>query len=279
MNTTITNATGVDSAALCRAMRDAFSDYAIPLNLSLASFNFMMKQRGLDRGASRIATVDGQIAAIWLVSIRGGRSYLISSGTVPKFRGRGLATAIAKASLASLRSAGIGTFQTEVLVENTTAAGLYFKLGMHTHRDLSCYAITGPKPGTPGKPQISEIGWSDIAQETEALQDWLPSWQNSNDSIKAVADAVRCFCVKDDNRLNGYAVLVPNSGSLLQIGVHPDARRQGIGTSLINHAIAAAPNGQLRLVNVDASDDGFAQFVQSLPATQTQGQFALAMAL
>ncbi len=279
MNTTITDATGVDNAALCQAMADAFSDYAVPLNLSLASFNFMMKQRGLDPGASRIAVVDGQIAAIWLVSIRGGRSYLISSGTVPKYRGRGLATAIANASLAGLRAAGLGTFQTEVLVENTTAAGLYFKLGMHKHRDLSCYAITGPKPGAPATHQISEVGWSDVTQETEALLDWSPSWQNSNGSIDAIADAVRCFCVKDDNRLNGYAVLVPDSGSLLQIGVHPDARRQGIGTSLINHAIAAAPNGQLRLVNADASDDSFAQFMRSLPVKQTQGQFELAMAL
>ncbi|MBT5433435.1 MAG: hypothetical protein P8Q36_20145 [Alphaproteobacteria bacterium] len=75
---------------LCEAMIDAFSDYQLPLNLTLRSFQFMMVQRGLDLNASRVAVVDGSVAAIWLVAVRERNAYLISSGTRPRFRSKGL---------------------------------------------------------------------------------------------------------------------------------------------------------------------------------------------
>jgi len=276
-DTIITDANAVNMQDLCTAMASAFSDYAIPINLTLPTFSMMMKQRGLCPEASRIAIIDGQVAAIWLVSVRNDASYLISSGTVPDFRGRGLATALADASLHHLRQNAVVTFQTEVLVENTTAFGLYDKLGMKKHRELSCYIITGPKPSG-AAPEINEVPWSEITSATQSLQDCSPSWQNSAHSLAAIADDIRCFCTRNGTTLTGYAVLAPGSGTLHQIGVHPDARRQGIGTALINQALAAS-NRPLRLINVDAADTGFAEFVRTFPHEQTQGQFELLMPL
>lgn len=272
---TITDATTASTADLCAAMAQAFSDYTIPFNLTVPAFRFMMKQRGLSETASRIALIDGQIAAIWLVSVRANRSYLISSGTLPEHRGQGLATALAHAAIEGLRKDRIASFQTEVLVENKTAARLYSKLGMTKSRDLSCYTITGPTPHKPAA--ITDVSWANIAGETHALQDWPPSWQNSNASITAIASDARCFCTRNATTLTGYAVLVPDNGRLLQIGVRPDARRQGIGTALINHALNATPDGRLGLINADAADPGFAEFVRSFPCEQTQGQFELIM--
>ncbi|MFG5381721.1 GNAT family N-acetyltransferase [Yoonia sp. R2-816] len=278
-DTIITDAASASTEDLCAAMASAFSDYAIPINLTVPTFRFIMKQRGYSPDASRIAIINGQIAAIWLVSVRGEASYLISSGTVPQHRGRGLAKDLAHSALEGLQRRGTMTFQTEVLVENTTAARLYRKLGMRKRRDLSCYTLTGPQPAKENLPPVREIPWSDIADTVNTLRDWGPSWQNSDPSITAIADQVRCFATYDDSTLSGYAVLVPDSGSLMQIGVHPDARRQGIGTALINHALTATPTGQLRLINVDAADHGFAQFMRAVPSEQTQGQFELIMAL
>ncbi|MDX8351891.1 GNAT family N-acetyltransferase [Cognatiyoonia sp. IB215182] len=275
--TIVKDANAVSMQDLCTAMASAFSDYAVPINLTLPAFSFMMQQRGLSPEASRIAIVDGEVAAIWLVSVRDGASYLISSGTIPEYRGRGLATDLAEASLSHLRQNAVATFQTEVLVENTTAFGLYEKLGMKKHRDLSCYIITGPKPSA-ATPEINEVPWSEIASATQSLQDWPPSWQNSAHSVAAIADDIRCFCTHDDTTLTGYAALAPGSGNLHQIGVQPDARRQGIGTALINHALTVS-DGPLRLINADAADTGFAAFVRSFPHEQTQGQFELLMPL
>ncbi len=172
MNATITDAASASTKDLCAAMASAFSDYAVPINLTVPAFHFMMKQRGQGPDASRIAIINGQIAAIWLVSVRGEASYLISSGTVPQHRRRGLATDLAHSALEGLQRRGTMTFQTEVLVENTTAARLYRKLGMRTRRDLSCYTITEPQPVKDNTPPIREVLWSDIADKVHALRDW-----------------------------------------------------------------------------------------------------------
>ena len=82
----------VDAAAhtdghLRKALCSAFSDYAVPMRPSPAALDLMMRQRGLDRTVSRVATMDGAIVVIWLVGRRGSASYLIASGTVPAHRG------------------------------------------------------------------------------------------------------------------------------------------------------------------------------------------------
>lgn len=68
------------------AMLDAFSDYEIPMRPSPHQFAQMMQQRGLDCLSSRIATINGQIAGLWLTAVRANRAYLILSGTSPAHR-------------------------------------------------------------------------------------------------------------------------------------------------------------------------------------------------
>lgn len=258
-------------------MRDAFQDYAIPVNLTLAGFAFMMQQRGLHLGASRVVKVNGDVAAIWLVSIRDDRSYLISSGTVPQYRGYGLATQMGQDALSGLRDANVNSFQTEVLVENAKAAGLYRKLGMAVARNLPCYTIqTAP---VANQHEVTETHWHTLRTTAPSLRDWAPSWQNGDASVSAVSESLRCFQTTDQTGLTGYAVLSPSTNSLLQIGVRPDARRQGVGTALIHHAMQASLNANLALTNIDGSDTGFAQFMGNLGAAEIQGQYELHMSL
>lgn len=277
MKVDITTADAIDDQALCHAMANAFSDYAVPVTLTLPAFRLMMAQRGLTRSTSHVAIVDGQLVAIWLVSVRGMASYLISSGTLPAYRGKGLATKLALTSLDHLRQKGLTSFQTEVLMENTAAAALYQKLGMHTRRELSCYTITGQRPRT--RPQVVPAQWTQIADTTASFLDWPPSWQNSDASVTASGDEVLCFGTYTCSTLTGYAVLQPDTGRILQIAVHPGARRRGIGTALVNHAWAQSHTDQLGLINADRADQGFAAFVQSFPNRETPGQFELHKAL
>ena len=143
-NAEILPATGWSAEALREAMLDSFSDYAIPMQLSQPDFDAMMRQRGLDLPSSRVALIDGTVAAISLTSVRDGQAYLISSGTRPAYRSRGLAWAMTAGSLAYLREVGARSFQTEVLRNNELALPLYLSLGMTKLRKLDCYRITAP---------------------------------------------------------------------------------------------------------------------------------------
>lgn len=277
MQTTLSDATSVPHKDLWHAMRDAFQDYAIPVNLTLAGFTFMMQQRGLHLGASRVVMVNGKIAAIWLISVRDNKSYLISSGTVPKYHRRGLAKQLGQDALSGLRNKGVKSFQTEVLVENAKAAGLYHELGMRTARNLPCYTVHAAPNAS--RHRVTETPWSTLSAIAPTLRDWVPSWQNSDLSVSAVSDSIRCFQSADHTGVTGYAVIAPGTTNLLQIGVRPDARRQGIGTALVHHSIQAGPGAELRLTNIDGSDIGFAHFMGKMGALETQGQYELHMSL
>ncbi|WP_299831172.1 N-acetyltransferase [uncultured Roseobacter sp.] len=271
----IQSAEACSMEALCAAMNRSFSDYAVPMHLTTEAFTFMMRQRGLDRAASRIALVDGEIAALWLVSVRGAAGYLISSGTDPTHRRRGLSRALAAECLSAFKRAGAANLQTEVLIDNKQAHDLYLSLGMTTARVLDCYALSRPE-GPAGQHEVSEVSWHAVAQAVQPLQDFRPSWQNDAESLNAIADDVRCHAVFDGAGVAGYAAIVPSTGTLAQIAVRQDKRRMGIAGALLG---SYRDVESLRVINADNASDGFRDFMASLGAERTLGQYELKMSL
>lgn len=257
------------------AMNQSFSDYAIPINLTAEAFDFMMRQRGLDRAASRVAIIDGEMAAIWLVSVRGAAAYLISSGTRLAYRRRGLSRALALDCLAALKGNGATSFQTEVLIDNTQAHNLYLSLGMTTARVLDCYSLSVPKSAVRHY-EVSEVSWPSVAQTAPSLQDFPPSWQNDSASLTAIADDVRCHAVFDDAGAAGYAAVIPTTGTLAQIAVRQDRRRMGVAGALLS---SYQDLQSLRVINADNASGSFRAFMTSFGAEATLGQYELKMSL
>jgi len=275
MTIEILSAEQVSQEALCDAMNASFSDYSVPMHLSQHDFSYMQQQRGLDNTASRVALVDGQIAAIWLVSVRGRRAYLISSGTRPQFRRQGLARKLAADCLAHLRHQQIARFQTEVLTTNTRAFELYASLDMTIARTLECYEM----PSLTRKEtehDLRQISWPKIRDQVAELADIEPSWQNSVASINAVANDVQCWSVFDARGLAGYAVLMPKNGTLAQIAVRKDRRREGIGSALLAQA---HPGTTLRLLNIENTLEGLHPFLERAGARPIVHQYEMVVTL
>ena len=272
-------ATLVSFDQLHQTMLEAFSAYAVPMKLSLVDFEMMMRQRGLDLNSSRVAVVDGEVAAIWLTSIRGNKGYLISSGTRPQFRSRGLARAMAEDCLGQLRGSGICSFQCEVLRDNEAAAGLYYSLGMKRHRLLDCYSLPVLQTGKSTSFNVTKSNWRDIAPRAAKLRDWTPSWQNDDASLKAIADQVTCLAWFDGDRLMAYAAVSPSSGTVHQLAVSRDLRQQGVAVALLAASQHQCPETQLRLINVQQDDLAFQALMTSTSATETAGQYELLMEL
>lgn len=266
-------------AALSAAMADAFSDYDIPLQLDEAAFAFMMRQRGLDRDASTIATIDGEIVAIWLTSVRHNRGYLISSGTRPRCRAQGIARALATACLDGLRARGVGSYETEVLRRNAAAAGLYRSLGMTTARGLDCYVVPAARVLMDAVEGVEDVVWRDIAPQAKGLRDWAPSWQNADAALDAIADDLRCFAVREGAQVVGYSVVNPGTGAVFQLAVGKGHRRRGLGRALVHHVQATLPGKALRFINMDQGDPGMRGFMTGVGAVETAGQFELKMPL
>lgn len=264
---------------LRKAMQDAFSDYSIPLRFSVEAFDFMMRQRGLDRSRSRIAVVDGSVVSIWLVSVRGPQAYLISSGTRPSFRSRGISRALAEHCISGLRKDAIVSFQTEVLRDNKTAAGLYHSLGMTQQRQLDCYVIPAQEAPASTSREFGKANWKDIAPSVSSLRQWVPSWQNADASLDAIADQLLCLIYDDDVGLGAYAAIGTHTGAVHQLAVRQDLRRCGMGTDLLRAIQHHLPNIPLRLTNVQHKDTAFRSLLARVGGEETVGQYELAMRL
>ncbi|MBO9436378.1 GNAT family N-acetyltransferase [Ruegeria sp. R13_0] len=275
MDPMIVSAEHITLEDLRLAMNSAFSDYAVPMQLTRQSFAFMLKQRGFDRQVSRIALVEGQIAAIWLVSLRGRHSYLVASGTDPMFRRLGMARRLAEDSIAHLRKRHTVSLQTEVLVENGKAYELYASLGMNTARTLQCFDIPF-RPSFDAPIMARKVPWREIQSDVIAMIELEPSWQNDIASLSAVADEGQCWAISDCHGLVAYAVLLPTNNTLAQICVRKDRRQEGIGSSLL-HTCQAGDT--LRLLNVDVTSTEFQSFLGSVGAVATVRQFELTMEL
>ena len=273
-------------AQLRDALCSAFADYAVPMRPSPAAFDLMMRQRGLDRTVSRIATMDGAIVAIWLVGRRGSASYLIASGTMPEHRGRGIARALASASLDALRAAGVETFRTEVIAGNAHARSLYERLGMRTTRTLACFKLGVAvfrdtlMPRAPGSDiSIRAVPWSDIRDHASEFADWPPSWQNDDASLDALGDDVLGLLAGSRSSPLAVAAVVPGNGTLARIAVRSNARRRGIGTALVRAAMEWSVGEGIEVINAQANDAAFAGFMRGLRADGTVDQCELSMIL
>lgn len=264
---------------LRNAMNAAFVDYQVPLTLMPEAFAMMMRQRGLDRNASTVAIFKGEIAAFWLMSIRGDAAYLISSGTLPQFRGKGMSTKIAHDVIDKLRAANVSTFQTEVLENNEVAQKLYARVGMTQQRQLGCCTIS-PVRSTPVQDvEIAEHPWVDLQSDAASMRDWFPSWQHSDASLAALGEDVVCFCATKADEIVGVVAFIKGTNTVAQIAVRKGFRRNGVGRALINAVVPYASGNTLRVINFSAADTGFTAFLEAHHAQRMVGQFELGLRL
>ncbi len=275
MEDMIKDATHADVSALCQAMNAAFSDYPVPMHLSQQGFEFRMRMRGYRPEHSRIAMIGGAVAAFWLVGVRGDKAYLISSGTLPAYRRRGLSKAIGRAVIATLKDNGITSIQTEVLANNPSAQALYAQLGFSVMRELDSFDLQ-----TAALTCVTHERIQQAAIPTERLVRPLwethPSWQDDIAAHAAVARDVRCFAINDEIGLAAYVIFNPQTENLSQIAVRPDKRRQGLATALITHGKNVLDLPVLKVINVDRANVSLLAFLKVSGAEPLVSQMELA---
>ncbi len=138
--------TGFDE--LAAAFGAAFAGYEV--RITADELRRMLRRRGFDPALS-FAAFDsgGRIAGFTLngVGTFGGgnahtgvrTAYDTGTGTLPEWRGRGLAGRVFEASLPHLRAAGVERYLLEVLQHNTAAVGLYRRLGFEVSREFNYF--------------------------------------------------------------------------------------------------------------------------------------------
>ncbi len=251
-----------DFTTLAGAFGAAFAEYEV--QITPEELRTMLRRRGFDPALSFAAfDAAGQIAGFTLNGIGTfdgvPTAYDTGTGTLPEYRGRGLATQIFEASLPHLQAAGIERYLLEVLQHNTAAVSVYRKLGFVVSREFNYFRAADSEvqigDHTGCTCQIRQLEPKALRGTAHEFWDFEPSWQNDFEAIERAADDFVAFGAYDGEQLTGYAIFEPASGDITQITVAKNRRRQGIGSALLGEMLHHNRAPGVKCINTEIGRD------------------------
>jgi len=255
---------------LFEADEQAFADYEVQLDKE--ELRNMLERRGFDSGLSFAAFDNGRIVSFTCNGIGYFNgvptAYDTGTGTIKEYRRKGLATQIFEYSIPYLKEEGIQQYLLEVLQHNTGAVSVYSKLGFEETNEFNYFKKEkeGIKNDIKTTDIACEIKFIELDEFKEVIPDFwdfVPSWQNSFESIKRAQEDFIYLGVFSEGKLIGYGVFEPASGDVTQIAVDKQFRRKGIGSLLFRRMLESNEHGSVKIINTDISCNSIVGFLQS----------------
>lgn len=247
--------------AVHQAFLDAFSDYAVPMNLSLERFQEMMRLRDLNLAYSLGAFDGDRLVSFIICGYRTdhgqGVCYDGGTGTLPDYRRKGLGNRLLSELIPFLKEKGVSEFVLEVLTENAPAVDLYQKHGFKAVRRLAC--VECPKTDLAPAPILSYQLTDDpvhfAALDPAPFMTYKPSWQNEKVSILNDLFAFSYIALWDQGVPVAYGLIHKTKGDIPQLGVLHSHKGKGIELQLL-HALSKETASE-RLVALNVEENSY----------------------
>ncbi len=269
---------------LFNAFREAFIDYE--MQLDQRELERMLLRRGFNPELSFGAFDEDKLVAFTFNGIGSYQSihtaYDTGTGTIKKYRGRGIATQIFTHSIPYLKEAGVKRYLLEVLQHNKNAVKLYQKLGFEISREFY-YFIQKPEDLKfdlkPLKP-VYRMQPLDISELSEVdYSDFEPSWQNSFHSIMRSISDFKAIAVYLHKEVIAYCIYEPGSGDITNLAVAQAHRRAGLGSHLLEYALQRNYSEIVKVINVPLEAYAAADFLSSFNLLPSGKQYEMTRAL
>lgn len=244
---------------LHEALLDAYSDYVIPMNISLEQFEHMTRERCYKPELSLAAMDKGEITAFWLNGenerIEAETLYTISVGTRPAWRRQGLATRLFDTVKGQTDTSIFKQVVLEVITRNEGAHAGYTKMGFKERRKVevargSLAGFAAPAGGL----DVQEVSLGDARAIAADLGDWTPTWQNSLGSLEQEPDDALCLAARGGGDNIGLGCFLRSTGQIKQLAVTEGASRCDVASQLLARAAEGRTDANSAYVNIDASD-------------------------
>ena len=220
-----------------------FEGYFVPVQMTDAALQTMIRRDGVDLAESRILFKDDEPIGVALIARRGWTSRLAAMGIVAEARNGGIGTWTMKHLIEEARARAEKEMLLEVIEQNTAGVKLYRKVGFETVRRLVGYKLENPQVKSKGK--IEQIDIRDLAKLVSAhgLKD-LP-WQLSGETIAQHTPPSRAYRLDDAYCLisNPEAEQVVISSVLVKAG----SRGAGLSPVLMRAVFSRFPNKTWRV--------------------------------
>ena len=269
-------------AAFC----EAFSDYVVKMDMPFWKFEMMARRRGYDPSISMGAFSGDRMVGFILNGLRqwDGRptAYDTGTGVVPEFRKQGITTSIFQSLVDLLGKRGVEAYLLEVIKENDPARELYLKQGFRIVREFSCHlgkvedlrTVAGPAIALDPTP-IGDLDWDSMAP----MWDFVPSWQNSVESVMAVPETFEVVVARVEGEVAGYGIVEPRSGDVPQVAVAPGHRGKGVGRAIMGGLAGLAEAENLVILNVEEGSGPMGDFATALGMELFTDQYEMVLDL
>jgi ribosomal protein S18 acetylase RimI-like enzyme len=268
------------------AFCEAFSDYVVQMDMPLWKFEMTARRRGYDPRISMGAFAGDRLVGFIINGLRqwDGRptAYDTGTGVVPDFRKRGITTRMFGNLVDLLRDEGVEAYLLEVIKGNDPARELYLKQGFRIVREFSCHKGRRDGLGTgPGSGMVldhitvEELDWERLS----SMWDFVPSWQNSIESVMAVPETLLAVTARTDGDLAGYGLVEPRSGDVPQLAVAPERRGRGVGRAIMGELARLAGAEWLVVLNIEEGSGPMGDFVNALGMELFTDQYEMVLEL
>lgn len=270
-----------DFDTLCAAFAEAFAGYGIRTDAE--SLRRMLRRRGFAPELSFAAFDGGRIAAFTFngIGTHGGlpTAYDTGTGTLPAYRGQGLASRIFTCSIPHLRAAGIRQYLLEVLQHNPAAIAVYRKMGFEVTREFNYFGQEKQRIRTPEKrpafPHALRPAGTGSLRHLARFHDFRPSWQNDDDSVARAGGELVGFGLYRGDEPLGYCICEPSTGDIARLAVAPGCRRQGVGSALLRHALDTITADSVKVVNAEPGCEALTRFLDAMNIPINGKQFEM----
>jgi ribosomal protein S18 acetylase RimI-like enzyme len=219
-------------------LNQGFSDYFIPVELSVEVLLGMVWRDGLDLTSSRVAMRNGDPVGVALIARRGWSCRLAAMAIVPEARGCGVGTWVTGQLMDEARDRGERTLGLEVIEQNEPAVHIYWKQGFVIQRRLASFSRDGVDKET--EVELCEVDIREVARVVTAhgLPD-LP-WQISGETLAQTGPPSLGFQL--DRAFVAISDPSQRQIALRSVIVEPDARRRGQAKLMLRAVMTRYPD-------------------------------------
>jgi len=218
---------------LIEVQNQVFSDYIVPMKSSKDFFLDFLRSVGGDLGNVLVASDGSRLVGYANPVLDGKEAWIGGVGVIPEYRRSGIGRGLMEATEDMCRESGVERIVLEVIMGNDKAHEMYLDLGFD---DVRIFVSAEGRPQhfsgfeqEPTRASLSQV--IDLHSKTYGDSCWQ---RRKIHGLRNSVQNSECYS------LDGAFVVVrkvENSGYVPYLGVLPEKRRMGLGTSLAKFAL------------------------------------------
>lgn len=271
----------VTTPDLCDTFNVAFSDYIVPLHLTPSILEQKMQGENLLREYSIGAFAGNKLGGFILHAVDNKEHpavlYNGGTGIIPEYRGQHLVQKMYDQFIPVYQDKGIRKIVLEVISTNLPAIKAYTNTGFLKTRTIHSFKGNVQTHKIPAGISLTENKTPDWAL-LASFMDMVPTWSNTATSIQREGSYTATWEAIADGQTAGYISVHKDTRRIRSIAVHPQFRRKGVGSALLQYA-ADRLKGPLSIINIDEHFPEIDQFLQQAGLAHYLSQYEMEITL